>query len=450
MGKQKRRIKIDRQDRRVVENQEEIKNMRQSIQNTIRENFSVISEIGDDLFKHPELGFKEAYTEELICRYLDDLSVPYENKISMHGVKCTIGKEEGYHIAVVADMDALLTSQDGEMIPFHSCGHSIQVAVLLNLITGFVKSGMVDRLQGKISFMFAPAEEFIDIDTRENLKSQGKIKYFSGKQNMITAGLFDDVDLVLSCHVMGPDESNPDAKFDVNSSLAGFLLKKAVFRGQAAHAGVIPHLGRNALQAATLSLTAVQMLKDTFSPNAGAKVYPILKEGGQTPNVICDHAVIETYIRAADKKNLYQINDQINQAFTHCALALETKCEIIDTPGYLPLTQNRTISEVVRKNMLKFCEAEQILSDVKSGASGDIGDLSFLLPTIQFGFSGIDGVIHSSHFEITNPVHVYENTALVLADTILDIFENKELQIKTPDFKERKEEYRKTWLKENE
>ncbi|MBE5962000.1 MAG: amidohydrolase [Lachnospiraceae bacterium] len=424
--------------------------MRKAIEKAIKENFSVISAIGDDLFEHPELGFQEAYTEETICRYLDSLSVPYQNEISMHGVKCTIGKEDGYHIAVVADMDALLTSRDGEMIPFHSCGHSIQVAVLLNLITGFVKSGALKALDGKVSFMFAPAEEFIDMDTREGLKKAGKIKYFSGKQNMIMDGLFDDVDLVLSCHVMGPDENHPDAKFDVNSSLAGFLLKRAIFRGQASHAGVIPHLGRNALQAATLSLTAVQMLKDTFSPNANAKVYPILKEGGQTPNVICDHAVIETYIRAADKKNLYQINSQIDQAFIHCAKALETECEIIDTPGYLPLTQNRTINKAVKKNMLKFCKAEQILSDVKSGASGDIGDLSVLLPTIQFGFSGIEGMIHSSHFEITDKVHVYEDTALVLADTILDILEDPELQIRTPDFKERKEEYRKSWLKEKE
>lgn len=421
--------------------------LKTTINSIIEENREVIYRIGDDLFQHPELGFKEIYTEEIICNYLDQLGITYQKHVAVHGVICTLGSENGYHIAVVADMDALLTSMDGVMAPFHSCGHSIQVAVLLNLIHAFYKGKVLEKLPGRVSFIFAPAEEFIDIEERQKLKDAGKIRFFSGKQNMIYEGIFDDIDLVLSCHVMGKDESNPEALFDINSTLAGFIRKEAVFRGQAAHAGVIPHLGRNALQAATLSLTAIQMLKDTFSPEAGAKVYPILKEGGKTANIICDYATIETYIRANRENDLVKINEQINQAIIHCSLALETTCEIQDMNGYLPLSQNRVINETVYQNMLTLCDDSKIIKNVVSGASGDIGDLSFLLPTIQFGFSGIQGNVHSNQFEIVDKKHVYEDTTKVLAGTITDLLSDVSLQIKNPDSKAKKEYYMKHWLK---
>lgn len=422
-----------------------IEALKKQIVSLLEENRECIYQVGEDLFSHPELGFFEEYTEDYICKYLDELGIPYVNHIAIHGVKVTLGSGE-YHIGVAADMDALLTSMDGVMAPFHSCGHSIQVAVLLNLITAFYKSGVLDQLPGRISFIFTPAEEFIDIDSREELIKAGHIKFYSGKQNMIYEGIFDDIDIVLSCHVMGKDEKNPDALFDVNSTLAGFIRKEIIFRGMAAHAGVIPHLGKNALHAATLSLTAIQMLKDTFPLESGARVYPILKEGGKTANIICDYAVMETYIRANTEKDLLHINKQVNHAITHCAMALDIACEITDVNGYLPLNQSKEVTLVIYENMLHICDEEKIIHNVVSGASGDIGDISFLLPTIQFGFSGICGNVHSNQFEIVDKQHVYENTAKVLAGTILDILGDKDKQVKEARKSEKKDFYLKHWL----
>ena len=420
--------------------------MKQKVYEALEANFEKIETIGDYLFKHPELGFFEEETEKVICNYLDELGLSYENHISEHGVICTIGSGE-YHIGVLADMDALLTTIDGNMQAFHSCGHSIQVTVLLNLIAAFQRSQVMDQLNGKISFIFTPAEEYIDLDSRRKLQAEGKIKYLSGKQNMIYEGFFDDLDAVLSCHVMGPDPNTPQAKFDINSTLAGFILKDIRFKGTAAHAGVIPHLGRNALQAATLSLTAIQMLKDTFSPEAGSRVFPILKEGGTTANTICDYSRLETYLRIIDDKELFHISSQITNACNHCALALETECEVVDTNGYLPLKQSKELNDVIYQNMLEQCEDKEIIKNVVSGASGDIGDVSFLLPTIQFGFSGIEGNVHSNQFTIVDKKHCYENTAKVLAGTIIDLFQHPELQVRNDSFDEKKEFYFREWLK---
>lgn len=425
-----------------------VANYRKQLVNAyLEENRQVIFALGEELFQTPELGFLEEKTERIICSYLDRLGVPYKARVSLHGVIVTLGQGEGFHIGVAADMDALLTSMEGDMVPFHSCGHSIQVAVLLNLITAFHQSKVMEQTEGKVSFFFTPAEEFIDMDTRKKLKEEGKIRFFSGKQNMIYEGVFDEVDMLLSCHVMGPDDEHPQVKFDLNSTLSGFILKEAVFKGQAAHAGVVPHLGKNALQAATLSLTAIQMLKDTFSPKAGARVYPILKEGGKTANIICDYAVVETYVRTTATEDLFKINEQITNAFVHCGEALGVTCEVLDTNGYLPLKQSREINRVVHNNMLTLCKEEEIIHGVISGASGDIGDISLLLPVIQFGFSGITGIVHSNQFTINDKEHVYIDTAKVLTGTILDILSDKTLQKKKEGYQEKKEFYLKNWLK---
>lgn len=417
----------------------------------LEHNRQKIFDIGEELFQNPELGFREEKTQQLICTYLDKLGIAYRSKVSLQGVVVTMGTGKGLHLGVAADMDALLTSMEGIMVAFHSCGHSIQVAILLNLITAFHNSKILEQIDGKLSFFFTPAEEFIDMDTRKKLKEEGKIRFFSGKQNMIYDGVFDEIDLLLSCHVMGQDEQHSNVKFDVNSTLSGFVLKEATFYGQSAHAGVVPHLGKNALHAATLSLSAIQMLKDSFSPEIGARVYPILREGGKTANSICDYAVVETYVRTTSPQALLEINEQVTNVFSHCAKALGIRSEVRDTNGYLPLKQDREVNKTVYQNMLALCEEEEILHDVVSGASGDIGDISFLMPVIQFGFSGIKGIVHSNQFQIVDKEHVYINTAKVLAGTILDILEGNLIPQKDKKgYQEKKDYYLSHWLKVEE
>jgi hypothetical protein len=96
--------------------------------------------------------------------------------------------------------------------------------------------------------------------------------------------------------------------------------------------------------------------------------------------------------------------------------------------------------------MARLCGGDRILRGVISGASGDIGDISAILPVIQFGFSGIEGQVHSAYFAIKDKVHVYEDTAIVLAGTITDLLLRKDLQVRYPDKAQRKERYLNTWL----
>ncbi len=64
----------------------------------------------------------------------------------------------------------------------------------------------MDELCGDITFMAVPAEEFIEPEYRQELKNQGKIEYFGGKQQLIYEGAFDDVDMAMMIHAQGNEE----------------------------------------------------------------------------------------------------------------------------------------------------------------------------------------------------------------------------------------------------
>ena len=96
------------------------------------------------------------------------------------------------------------------------------------------ESGMLKDLCGKVTLLVTPAEEFCDMDYRKGLIKEGKISHPSGKQEMIATGIFDDVDIMLSCHAMGIDMTKYHA--EIGSSLNGFIMKRAIFTGKASHA----------------------------------------------------------------------------------------------------------------------------------------------------------------------------------------------------------------------
>ena len=238
----------------------------------IEENRDFIISLGDRLFDCPELGFKEYRTAEIIKENFDALGISYESGIGETGVCAHIG-EGDYHIAVVCDIDALPSKTEEGTI--HSCGHSIQTTIGLAAAKMLKETGIAENSGVKVSFIFTPAEEFIDFDYRDSLIKEGKILYRSGKQHMIAKGIFDDVDCIISAHANG----SKDKMFDINSTLAGFTAKKAVFKGQASHSGAAPWLGKNTLHGAVLCENAIAFLKDRFAPEAGVRINPVITEG---------------------------------------------------------------------------------------------------------------------------------------------------------------------------
>jgi amidohydrolase len=390
----------------------------------IDKNREEIINFGNDIFRNPELGFKEFRTSKLMVEYLKDMGLEVEENLSITGIKSIVGDKEGINIVLIAELDAVPTpghkysTKDNGAA--HTCAHSNQVAIMLGVMKALKESNILDNLGGKVTLIGTPAEEFTDFEYRRGLVEEEKINYMSGKQDMISKGVFDDGDLIISCHTMGGIR---ERKADVNSSLNGFIAKKITYYGKAAHSGAAPHLGINALNAATIGLTAVNAQRETFMDEHNIRVHGIIKDGGQTVNTIPERVVIEGYVRGGTLESIMDANSKVDRAFEAGAYAVGGRCVIEDTVGYMPFEQCADLSGVLKQNLGKLIGSENIYDGQKSMASGDIGDLAAIKPTIQFGFSGFMGNVHGSNFEIVDEEMAYIIPQKAIIMTIVDLLE---------------------------
>lgn len=408
----------------------------------IFENRDGLTALGRTLFDCPEAGFKETKTNEILTLFLRQNHIECRNDLALTGIRADLGNGAGPRIALVADMDALYVHADGREYPYHSCGHSVQTAVMAWVMKLLKDGGFVEQLGGTVSLIVTPAEEFIDFGYRRQLRDAGKIRYFSGKQNMIEQGVFDDVDGVISMHMNG----DQGTLFDIGSTLAGFMVKRVIFKGRASHSGAAPHLGLNALHGANLCMSAIAYMKDQFPKEAGLQIHPVITECAGTVNIIPDRAVLESYIRANTLEELVKSGEKFDCCAVHSAKALGLECEIENEIGYMPLKQSDELNQVIHRHMLEICGEEQIVKGAVSGASGDVGDLGYLLPTVQFGFSGMKGRFHSSDFTITDEENAYVNTARVVMKSVCDLLADPSALAKREGYAERKEFYMSHWL----
>lgn len=400
--------------------------------NRIDENAAALLDRSRRLFALPELGYREIETGRFLKNCLETWGVPYE-PVSYTGLMVTLGRGDPV-VAVVADMDALPKKAGEGRI--HSCGHSLQTAAALALIEALKD----ESLSGTVKVIFTPAEEMIDYAYRKELMDRGLVRYPSGKQDMIARGVFDGVDCVLSCHASG----EPNCLFDVGSTLKGFVILKAAYTGRSAHAGAAPFAGKNALHAALLAQTGIAFLKDRFDPDDGVNVQPVISETAGTVNIVPDFAAVETYVRARTEKALFRAADLVENCLKKCGEALDIETEVLRRPGFLPLVQSPEINALVKENMLLLCAPADIAEGIVSGASGDVGDLGTLLPTVQFGFTGVSGRFHGDDFAVTDERIACLCPPKILAGTVLDLFAHPVSG--RAGFAERKAEYLKTWL----
>ena len=379
--------------------------------------------LGETLFACPELGFKEFKTAAHLKEWLAGHDIKVEQEFDITGFSVSIG-EGSPHIGIIAELDAIPTPghpcADPETGAAHACGHSTQLVIAVGALTALKET--MKELPGKVTVFFTPAEEFTDIEYRKGLVKEGKIRYCSGKQNMLAEHLFDDPDVILHFHAMG----SSGYRFSVGSVLSGFIYKKITFIGKASHAAALPDKGINALNECTLFLNAVNMLRETFRDQDVVRVHGMIAYGGNTVNSIPDKVIYECYVRSVNPDVVIDLNRRVTNAAECCAAAIGGSVIVEDTPGYLPFHQDETLNKVVYEHMLEFAEPSQIHREGTSPAAGDVGDVSMFKPVIQFGYNGFTGAIHGKDLAISDPEEIYIVQSKLLASIVADLLEHPE------------------------
>lgn len=380
-------------------------------------------EMSEDIYRHPELGFKEFRSREKAIAALDAAGIPHQD-VAYTGIRaCLDSGKPGPNIGLIAEFDAVPTlghpcANEGDYAA-HTCGHYAQLGVMMSLFLAIKESELLKDLCGKVTLLVTPGEEFCDMDYRKSLIAEGKLHHPSGKQEMIATGVFDDVDIMLSCHAMGLDMEQYHA--EIGAGLNGFIQKRAIFYGKASHAGANPEGGINALNAANLAMTGINFLRETFRAEDAIRVHFVMQEGGQTVNTVPARTRLEMYVRAKTVEAIFETNAKVNRALRAGALAIGCDLEIQDMPGYFPFHQDENLTDLVKKHILDYMEPEMIAQGTHGFASGDMGDISLMWPTVEIGVAGFSGSIHGKDFKTSDPEQAYCVPARYFADTVEEL-----------------------------
>jgi len=147
----------------------------------IRSQMIELTAIRRDLHAHPELGFEEHRTAEIVARELDRLGIEYHDHIGKTGVVGVIrgeGGDNGRAVGLRADMDALPMHEENDFPHvsrfkgrMHGCGHDGHTTMLLGAARYLAATR---RFGGTVYLIFQPGEEG-----------------FAGGKAMVEEGLFE-------------------------------------------------------------------------------------------------------------------------------------------------------------------------------------------------------------------------------------------------------------------
>lgn len=232
----------------------------------------------------------------------------------------------------------------------------------------------------------------------------------SGKAFMARDGAFDELDMALCWHpgILTVTKNN--------TGLANYQVKY-IFDGIPAHAGSVPHLGRSALDAVELMNVGVQFLREHITDDCRIH-YAITDAGGFSPNVVQPHAEVLYLIRAVSNPEVKALYERVNDIAAGAALMTGTKehhefikaCSNVILNGPLQAVMQDVMDSlptpVPTEEEIEF--TRELAKTLPAGStpdlehplhyevqpfpplnlshgSTDVGDVSWVCPTVQLG-----------------------------------------------------------------
>jgi amidohydrolase len=380
--------------------------------------------LGETIRRQPELGFKEVKTARLVEETLGRLGLAPKAGLALTGVRANLPGSggDGPTFALLGELDALVVAGHPEADPHtgaaHACGHNAQVAGMLGAAMGLVDTKASAHLAGRVVFFAVPAEEYGDIEWRVGQARRGALEFLGGKPELLRLGHLDDVDLAMMIHLTSRPE---DGLAGVPTSNNGCIVKTVRYVGKAAHAGGAPHLGVNALYAATVGLGAINAVRETFRDEDTIRVHPIITHGGSQVNVIPGEVRIETYVRGRSVEAILDAERKVDRAFKAGALALGATVEIETLPGYLPMQCDAIMTRYFRETAAALVGEAQYRPVGHRTGSTDMGDLSQVMPVLHPYMGGAQGSGHGADYAIVDKTLAYVTTAKALAAMAIDM-----------------------------
>ena len=379
----------------------------------------------EDIAAHPEPGYEEFCTAGKTAEVLKNLGYKVTEHLARTGVKGTKSIKEGPSLTVIGELDAIGCHSHPNANPVtgvaHACGHHAQMAAMIGCAIAMADPDVQKCLAGTVNFLAVPAEEYIDADKRARLKKEG-IEFCCGKSEMIRTSVFDDTDIALTTHVhMVPVEED---FYLGNPACNGYSAERVTVRGKAAHGAIDPWNGVNALSITTSAIQMMGLMRETFREEDHVRLHNVIRKAGDVINSVPDEAIVETKVRAASLDKICEITDMVNRAYAGSAYAFGGKIEMEKLQGYMPIIPRAADNALIEAANDLGLNYRTVQKGDFNNACTDVGDLSHLVPVVNFTFKGFEGKLHGADFKITDPEKAYILPAKLLALTVYKLLKN--------------------------
>ena len=400
-----------------------IEDIKKEVESRIDSNAEDLIGIAKTILDMPEPGYREfktsKYTEEQFHKY-DFSNI---EKVSMTGLKAVIDTgRPGPTVCVMGELDSLVVlghpHADADTSAAHACGHHCQIAMMIAVGQSLNDPEVLKGLSGKIVLVAVPAEENIEVEFRKNLREEGKIEFLLGKQEFVKLGALDGVDIAMMTHT---SHSNPPSILGIGGTNNGTVSKSIKFKGKASHAGGAPHNGINALNAAMLAMSGIHFQRETFKDEDTIRIHPIITRGGAAVSSVPADVRMETYVRGSSIEGFLNASEKVDRALRAGAMAIGASVEITTLPGYLPIQNNKNLSNIYRFNAGNLVGKESVATQGHSGGSTDMGDISQLIPTIHPYVYSAEGDGHGIDYVVTDYNAAVITAAKAMALTVVDL-----------------------------
>lgn len=304
-------------------------------------------ELSDYIHDHPELGHQEVLAQAALCRALRELGLSVQEGVA--GLSTSFradleGRPGGPTVAFLAEYDALPDIG-------HGCGHNLIGAAAVGAAAAM--AAVLPGVSGRAAVIGTPAEEVPP----------------ATKGLMVDRGAFAGVDVALIMH--GGDRTTTGA-----GSLAVEALEM-VFLGRTAHASKYPELGISALDAACLTMHAIEILREHV--RSDVRIHGIVSDGGRAPNIVPERAALRYYVRALQSTYLDEVVERVKCCARAGGLATGAAVEIktqqrIDNKLLLPALDAALLDNA------RAAGAPQVMPPEPALGSTDFGNVTHRLP----------------------------------------------------------------------
>src|SRR5215475_394586 len=347
-----------------------------------------LTAIRRDIHAHPELGFEEERTSEIVARKLKEWGCEVTTGIGKTGVVGTIRVGNNPRaIGLRADMDALpmdehntfdhRSQHKGRM---HACGHDGHTTMLLGAAKYLSGTRNFD---GTVHFIFQPAEE-------------GR----GGAEAMVKDGLFEK----FPCEQIFGMHNRPKldvGKFAIRSGpqMAGGGLFDIKITGKGAH-GARPE----------------SVVSRNIAPLDSAVISVTQMHAGDAYNVIPQEAVLRGTIRAFRKETMALVKERIETISRGIAQTLGGRAEPDVRVVFPPLVNTREAVKFIADVAAEIVGEENMNREGPYVMASE--DFSYMLEKVPGAFINIGNGGGEGGCEVHNPSYDFNDDAIPLGATL--------------------------------